>query len=160
MAVAVDGDGRACRDGAAGEGAIEIQVRRRTVDLDERLRLDGRLEQPLVVELVAGSIGNEAIGGMRHHRHQGMAHRADITREKLLGRVAMTLVQRCQDDVEALEDGIAEVEPAVDEDVDLAAVQQRHTRIPLAKRGDFVGLLRDRRRRSGCEWPRNAVSGR
>jgi hypothetical protein len=68
MAVAVDGDGRTCRDGAAGEGAIEIQVRRRTVDLDERPGLDGGLEQPLVIELVTGSIGNEAIGGMRHHR--------------------------------------------------------------------------------------------
>ena len=38
---------------------------------------------------------------------------------------------------------VAEVEPAVGEDVDLAAVQDRHLRIPLPERGDLVRLLRD-----------------
>ena len=77
MTVAVDGDGRAGGDGAAREGAIEIQMRRRAVDLDDGSGFDGSLEQPVVVELVAAAdTGMRRLVGCVMIDDQRVPHRA------------------------------------------------------------------------------------
>ena len=63
-----------------------------------------------------------------------MLHRGAVALHQLLGRVAGALVQRRQHDVEPLEDAVRKIEPAVGQDVDLAAVQDRDLRISLAQR--------------------------
>ena len=88
----------------ARERAVEIEMGRCAVDLDEGLRFDGGLEQAVVIELVARAIRNKAIGWMRDHRDQRVPHRGDIACQELLGRMAMALVQRGEHDVELLED--------------------------------------------------------
>ena len=59
------------------------------------------------------------------------------------GGVARAVVKRCQHDVELFEDRVLEIEPAVPQDVDLDAVQDRHPREALAQRLDFVALPLD-----------------
>ena len=75
MAVAVDGDVAPAAMARRASAPSRSRCGRRAVDFDERPRLDGRCEQPIVVELVAGSVRNQAIGRMRDQRHQRMAHR-------------------------------------------------------------------------------------
>jgi hypothetical protein len=62
MAIAVDGHFRASGDRAPRERAVKVQVRRCAVDFDERLRLDGGFEEPVVIELVGRPVGNESVG--------------------------------------------------------------------------------------------------
>ncbi len=127
-------------DRAARERAVQVEVRRRAVDLDDRAGLDGHREQPVVVEIVARPVRHQPVGRVRDERDQRMLHRREIALQQLVGRVAGALVQRRQHDVEPLEDRVREVEPAVGQDVDLAAVQDRDLRIPLAQARDLVGL--------------------
>ncbi len=54
--------------------------------------------------------------------------------------MTVRLVERRQDDVEPLENAIAEVQASICEDVDLAPMQDRQLRKPLAHRRDLVGL--------------------
>ena len=65
------------------------------------------------------------------------------------------IVERRQHDVEALEDGVLEIEAAVGQDVDLDAVEDRHPGKLLAQRVDLFALPRDvvarqRARRGGA----------
>ena len=74
---------------------------------------------------------HEAVGRVRDERHQRVLHRRHVALHQLLRRLACRVVQRREHDIEALEDPVGEVEPAVGQDVDLAAVQDRDLRIPL-----------------------------
>ena len=53
------------------------------------------------------------------------------------------VVERRQHDVELLEDRVLEIEPAVRQDVDFDAVEDRHPGKALAQRVDLVALPRD-----------------
>ncbi len=60
-----------------------------------------------------------------------------------IGVLPRVVVERRQDDVELLEDGVLEIEPAIRQDVDLDAVEDRHPRKALAQLVDLVALVRD-----------------
>src|SRR5262245_14496150 len=143
MAVAVNGDFDASGYCAARQGAVEIEMRRRAVDLDDGVRLGGDLEQPIVVEIVAGAVRYEAIGRMGDHRHQRMTHCLDVALHQLLRSLSRGFVQRRQHDVESLEHMIRKIELSVRQDVDLAAVKNRDLGMPLAERLDFLRLPLD-----------------
>jgi hypothetical protein len=55
VAIAVDGNLHARRDRAARERPVEIEMGRRSVDLEDCVRRGRDLEQPVVIEVVAGS---------------------------------------------------------------------------------------------------------
>ena len=57
--------------------------------------------------------------------------------------MARGVVQRGEDDVQRLEHGVGEIEPAVRHDVDLDAVQDRDLRIAFAHRGNLIPLARE-----------------
>src|SRR5215471_12982159 len=54
VTITVDRDHRSSGDGAARELAVEVQVRRGSVDFHDGPGLDGHPEQPIVVQLVTG----------------------------------------------------------------------------------------------------------
>ena len=115
----------------------------RTVDLDQRAGLGRQREQLLVVEIVSGARRHHAIGGMRDHRHQRVAQRADVAVHQLLTALAGALVQRRQHDVEPLQQAVGKIEPAVGQDVGFAAVQNRDPGMAFAQLRNLVRLARD-----------------
>ena len=84
MAVAVDRQHGAGGDGSPRQGAVEIEVGRRPVDLDDRARLDRHLEERVVIEIVTGLVRHETVGRMRDQRHERMLHRGAIAPEQVL----------------------------------------------------------------------------
>ena len=73
VAVAVDRHRGAGGDRPPRERAVEIEVRRRPVDLDDRAGLDRHLEERVVVEIVAGLVRHEPVGRMRDQRRRADA---------------------------------------------------------------------------------------
>ena len=69
----------------------------------------------------------------------------------------MRFVQRCEDDVEAFEHGVGEVEAAVFQDVDLAAMQHGNLRV---HRPDVRNLLRLSRNAVDRQIPRGGGTRR
>ncbi len=72
-----------------------------------------------------------------------MPERREASLGELAAGVAARVVQRCQHDVELFEDRVLEIEPAVPQDVDLDAVQDRHPRKALALHVDLLALPGD-----------------
>ena len=68
---------------------------------------------------------------MRDERHQRMLHRRHVPLHELLRRVAGPLMERGEHDVEPLENLPREIETAIGEDIDLAAVEDRDIRMLL-----------------------------
>ena len=158
MAVAVDDDGGAGGDGATRERPVEIEVRRRAVDFDDRARLGCGREDPVVVEVVAAPVRDEPVGRMRDDGDHRVLHRGQIPALERRGRLAGIVVERRQDDVELLQDAVREIEPAIRKDVHLAAVQDLD--VADIVRGGSRSPRPGARRRpaSGCATPSSPAS--
>ena len=154
MRVAVDGQHRAAGRGAAGQGAVQIQVVRGTVHFDGRAAAGRRLEQPIEVEVVSRVAAGRPVGGMGDHVHEGVVDRPQIAVEQAAGVVAGAVVQRGQHDIELREDVVVEVEAAVGHDFDFHAVEDVESGRVLPRRVDVRALPRD------VPGPQRALRGR
>ena len=143
VAVAVDHHRRTCFDGLARQMAVEIEVAGRAVDLDGRAGVARRREEAIPLEVVAVGASGRPVGRVGDDVDQRMRHRPQVARQQAIGRLAGGVVQRREDDVEAGHHRIRQVEAAVRQDVDLAAVQDRQLGIGRPQRLDFPGLLGD-----------------
>jgi hypothetical protein len=94
VTVAVDADRRAGADRLARERAVQVEMRRRAVDFDDRTAFCGCREQTEIVEVVSAAVRQLTIGGMRDHRDERMTHRAQIALEELVGRMARASCRR------------------------------------------------------------------
>ena len=147
-------------DGLARQMAVEIEVAGRAVHLDGRAGVACRHEEAIPVEVVAVGPSRRPVGGVGDDADQGMRHRAQVAREQPIGRLAGGVVERREHDVETGHDGIRQIQAAVGQDVDLAAVQDRQLGIGRPERLDLARLLGDAARSTASGSPSTSASDR
>ncbi len=120
----------------------------------------GRRVEGVEVEVVAVEVSDQPVGRMTEHVDEGVTDGGEASARQLIRILSRVIVERRQHDVEALEDGVLEVEPAVGEDVDLDAVEDRHPWELLAQRGRYLRAGARCRRARACATRRRRTSGR
>ena len=158
MRIGVDGEDAAHLDGAPGTLHREVEPRRRAVHL-ERGPGPGRLgvdRVPVEVEVVA--LADLAARRMGDQVDVRTPDRVERPGRQLGARLAACDMDRGDDQVEAGQQVVLEIEPAVGADLELATVEEAETlgrrpgrcrpgcllgREPGVERGDHLGLLGD-----------------
>ena len=111
--------------------AKQIEMHGRTVDFHDGAGFDRGFEHPIVIEVVPGPVRHEPVRGVGDDVHERMRHRREVAPQELIAGVAGAVVQRCQHDVEPLENPIRKIEAAVRHDVDFTPVEDRHVPVLL-----------------------------
>ena len=143
MAVAVDHEHRTRGCRPTCQRPVEIQMVRRSIHFDHRLRFDGHSEELVVIQIIARAVRRDAVGRVRDDRHERMLHGAGVPLHQAVRRVAGPVVQRGEDDVEPREHPVRKIQTSVRQDVDFAAVEDLDARKPRPRFVDFVGLALD-----------------
>ena len=91
----------------------------------------------------SGTVAVKKPGRMRDDRHERVPHRLHVALCQLRTVIACGIVQRCQDDIEAGECLVVEVESAVGHDLHLDAVQNLDAGDLRSNGPDFLTLQRN-----------------
>src|SRR5688572_27103246 len=141
VAIAVDRDGDAGGCRLARDLAVHVEVPGCAVHFHRRSRFGRGGEQPLVVEAVPVRSAGSTIGRVRDDVYQRIADGLEIPLSQTCLVVAPRFVQRCQDDVEACQQIVVEVEAPVGHDVHFDAVENLDAANTGAKGVDFLTLF-------------------
>ena len=142
MAVAVDRQRDAGPDRRTRMLAVEVDVRGRAVHLQRRSGLRGGRVDGVEIQRISRAASDDVVGRVREDRDERVPDSLDGAAGQRPRVMVRRVVQRGQDDIQRLERGVGEIEPAVRHDVGLDAVQDRDLRIAFAHRGNLVPLAR------------------
>ena len=143
MAVAVHTHVDAGGNRPPRHGAVHVEMAGGPVDLHDGARLDGCLEEPGLVECVAGPSGDETVGRMGDDLDQRMPHGCNVSIRQPRSGVRSRVVKRREDDVECLEHCVGKIERSIAKDVHFGAVQDRNPRMPFTRGRYRIALLRE-----------------